>query len=67
MMRYVAVRLPNIISVEIMLEKILSIKGSELEVTLVGWFICGRNIDEAREAKNSLVRECCSYFRRAIL
>ena len=37
-----------------MLEKI-SIIVFELEVTLVGWNMYGRNIDEARESKNSLV------------
>ena len=58
----VAVRLPDIISVEIMLEKILSIIVFEEEVTLVGWIIYGRNIDEARESKKILVGECCSYF-----
>ena len=57
----VAVRLPDIILVEIMLEKILSIIVFELEVILVGWMY-GRNIDEARESKNSLVREWFSYF-----
>ena len=39
------VRLPDIISVE-MLEKILS-TIVELEVTLFGWSMYGRNIDEA--------------------
>ena len=63
----VAVRLPDIISVEIMLEKILSIIVFELEVTLVGWIMYGRNIDEARESKNSLVGECYSYFERSTL
>ena len=57
----VAVRLPDIILVEIMLEKILSIIVFELEVILVGWMY-GRNIDEARESKNSLVGEWFSYF-----
>ena len=38
----------------------------ELEVTLVGWMF-GRNIDEARDSKNSLVGECCSYFERSTL
>ena len=60
----VVVRLPNIISVGI-LEKILSIIVFELEVTLVAWIMYGRNIDEARKSKNSLVGECCSYFERS--
>ena len=47
-----------------MLEKILSIIVFELEITLVGWIIYGRNIDEAREYKNSLAGECCSYFEK---
>ena len=63
----VAVRLPDIISFEIMLETILSIIVFQLEVTLVGWIMYGRNIDEARESKNSLVGECCSYFERSTL
>ena len=63
----VAVRLSNIISVEIMLEKILSIIVFELEVTLVGWVIHGRNIDDTRESKNSLVKECCSHFKSSTL
>ena len=42
----VAVRLPDIIMVEIMLEKIFSITVFDFEVTLVGWIIDGRNIDE---------------------
>ena len=50
-----------------MLEKILSIIGFELEVTLAGWIMYGKNIDEARESKNSLVGECCSYFERSKL
>ena len=61
----VAVRLPDIISVEIMSEKILSIIVFELDVTLVGWIMYGRNIDEAWESKNSLVGECCWYFERS--
>ena len=63
----VAVRLPDIISFEIMLETILSIIVFQLEVTLVGWIMYGRNIDEARESKNSLVGERCSYFERSTL
>ena len=55
----VAVRLTDIISVDIMFEKILSIIVFELEVTLDGWIMYGRNIDEARESKNLLVGECC--------
>ena len=62
-----AVRLPDIISVEIMLEKILSIIVFELEVTIVGWIMYGRNIDEAGESNNSLVGECCSYFEKSTL
>ena len=54
----VAVRLPDIISVD-MFEKILSIIVFELEVTLDGWIMYGRNINEARESKNLLVGECC--------
>ena len=42
-----------------MFEKILSIIVFELEVTLDGWIMYGRNIDEARESKNLLVGECC--------
>ena len=45
----VAVRLPDIISVEIILEKLLSMIVFELEFPLIGWIIYGRNIDEARE------------------
>ena len=41
----VAVRLHDIISVKIMLEKILSIIVFELEVTLVAWVMYGRKID----------------------
>ena len=52
----VAARLPDIMSFEIMLETILSIIVFQLEVTLVDWIMYGRNIDEARESKNSLVR-----------
>ena len=48
-----------LISVDIMFEKILSIIVFELEVTLDGWIMYGRNIDEARESKNLLVGECC--------
>ena len=33
-----------------MLENILSIIIFELEATLVGWIMYGRNIDEARES-----------------
>ena len=62
----VAVRLPDIISVEIMLEKI-SVMVFELEVTLIGWVMYGRNIDEAQESKNSLFGECCLYFERSTL
>ena len=47
----VAVRLPDIISVEIMLERKLSVIVFELEVDIVGWIMYGRNIDEARESK----------------
>ena len=50
-----------------MLEKILSIIVFELEVTLAGWIMHGRNIYEARESKNSLVGKCCSYFERSTL
>ena len=50
-----------------MLEKILSIIVFELEVTLVGWIMYERNTDEARESKNSLAGECCSYFERSTL
>ena len=57
----------NIKSVETVLEKILPIIVFELEVTLVGWIMHGRNIDEARESKNSLVGECCPYFQRSTL
>ena len=46
-----------------MFEKALSILVFELEVTLVGWIMYGRNIDEARESKNSLVGECYSYLK----
>ena len=48
-----------------MLEKISSIIVFELEVTLVGWV--GRNIDEARESKSSLVEECWSCFEMSTL
>ena len=51
----VAVGLIEIISFEIKLEKILPIIVFELEVTTVGWIMYGRNIDEAKESKNSLV------------
>ena len=50
-----------------MLEKILSIMVFELEVTLAGWIMYGRNIDEARKPKNSLVGECRSYFEKSAL
>ena len=63
----VAVSLPEIISVETILEKILSIIVFELEVTLVGWIMYGRNTDEATESKNPLVGECWSYFERLTL
>ena len=63
----VAGRLPDIISVEIMLEKILSLIVFELEVSLAGWIMYGRDIDEAKESKKSLVGECCSYFERSTL
>ena len=58
--------MPDIISVEIMLEKI-SVMVFELEVTLIGWVMYGRNIDEAQEYKNSLFGECCLYFERSTL
>lgn len=48
-----------------MLEKILSIMVFESEVTLAGWIMYGKNIDEARKSKNSLVGGCCSYFERS--
>ena len=54
-----AVRLPDVILVEIMLEKILSLIVFELEVTLVGWIMYGRNKDKARKSKNALVGQCC--------
>ena len=63
----VAVSLPEIISVETILEKILSIIVFELEVTLVGWIMYGRNIDEATESENPLAGECWSYFERSTL
>ena len=63
----VAVGLPDIISVEIILEKILSIIVFELEVTHIDWIVYERNKDEARESKKSLVGECCSYFERSTL
>ena len=63
----VAVSLPEIISVETILEKILSIIVFELEVTLAGWIMYGRNIDEATESENPLVGECWSYFERSTL
>ena len=50
-----------------MLEKILSAIIFELEVTLAGWIIYGRNTDETRDSKKLLVGECCSYFERSIL
>ena len=63
----VAVRLPDIISVEIILEKILLIIVFGLEVTFDGWIMYGKNIDEARKSKNSFVGECCSYYERSTL
>ena len=48
----VAVKLPDIILVDIMLEKILLIIFFEIEVTLDGWIMYGRNIGETRESKN---------------
>ena len=63
----VAVRLPDIISVEIMFEKILSIIVFASEVTYVGRIVYGKIIDEARVSKNSLVGVCCSYFEGATL
>ena len=58
---------PDILSVEIMLEKISSIIIFDFRVALVSWIMHGRNIDEGRESKNSLVGECCSYFERSTL
>ena len=48
----VAVKLPDIILVDIMLEKILLIIVFEIEVTLDGGIMYGRNIGETRESKN---------------
>ena len=48
----VAVKLPDIILVDIMLEKILLIIVFEIEVTLDGWIMYGRNIGETRASKN---------------
>ena len=48
----VVVKLPDIILVDIMLEKILLIIVFEIEVTLDGWIMYGRNIGETRESKN---------------
>ena len=42
-----------------MLEKILSLIVFEVEVTLVGWIMYGRNKDKARKSKNALVGQCC--------
>ena len=62
----VAVRLGTSYNIGwIILEKISSIIVFELEVTLVGWV--GRNTDEARESKNSLVEECWSCFEMSTL
>ena len=55
----VAARLPDIILVEKILEKILLIIVFETEVTLVGWIMYGRNIGETRESTSSLVGKCC--------
>ena len=48
----VAVMLPDIISVEIILEKIWSIIVFELEISPAGWIMYGRSIDEAEESNN---------------
>ena len=48
----VAVKLPDIILLDIMLEKILLIIVFEIEVTLDSWIMYGRNIGETRESKN---------------
>ena len=50
-----------------MLEKILLIIIFELEVTIAGWIMYGKNIDEARESIYSLVGKFCSYFERSTL
>ena len=47
----VAVKLPDIILVDIMLEKILLIIVFEIEVTLDGWIMYGRNIGEQENLK----------------
>ena len=50
-----------------MFEKILSIRILEVVLILVGWKICGRNICEESESKNSFVGACLSYFKRSTL
>ena len=51
----VAVKLPDIVSGSITLEKILSIRVLEWLVILVGFKIKGINELEARESKNAFV------------
>ena len=48
-------------------EKVLSIRVLEVLLILVGWIICGRNICEESESKNSFVGACLSYFKRSTL
>ena len=63
----VVVMLPDIISIQIISEKIWSIIVFELEINPVGWIMYGRSIDEAKESNNSLVGEFLSYFETLTL
>ena len=63
----VTVRLTEIESGPRILENMLSISVLELHVTLVGCIMCGKNIWEERESRNSLVGAWWSYLRRSTL
>ena len=63
----VAQRFHAITSFEIKLEKILSIKVSELLLIPVGSKIYGKNIFDDKESKYSLVRLCFSYTNKLML
>ena len=62
-----AVRLAEIELGASIFGKVLSIRVFEVLLILVGWTICGRNICEESESRNSFVGACSSYFKRSTL
>ena len=67
MIRIVAVRFPDIISLESILEKMLSMRVFEWLVSLVGCRIYGIIELEANESRKSLVGWCTLQLSRLIL